>query len=161
MTIHTRYTTIRTLIACVCLLALFDSCRFFDAQQDPFIISAPVCATGENLPWWHAAGITFDFLNLSDCDISRLTAECRLYDAETGENPFLGDNRIGVAFSGRIGAHSKESLAIPLDPYISAIPDTPFAIDRLEICTIEYADGSEWTNSEFSLLETITKGIIK
>jgi len=151
------------LLAAVLVLgsAAIESCAVFEPEAAPFILSAPVCTIGENRPWWIAAGISFDFLNVSDREVQGMTVECRIYDADTGSNPFTGSNLIGVRFSGVIPARTKASLALALDPYLSSIPDAPFLVDRLAIRTIEYSDGSAWIDAEQQFVQFITEGAIQ
>lgn len=150
------------MVAAFIFAQLFSaSCELLEAEPAPFIISSPVCSIGDNEPWWHAAGITFEFFNVSECDVRALTVECSIYDGKTGENPFTGNNHIGVQFSGLIPKKTKAALALPLDPYLSSIPDTPFIADSLAIRSIAYTDGSTWTDPETQIIEQLTKGAIK
>lgn len=124
----------------------FSSCSLEPVSAPPYVIGKPVCVIGEKTDCYLAAGIEFDFYNIDSRDISSFSVSAMVYDRDTGENPFIGSNRVTADFSGLLSGNSKASFAVSLDPYMYAVPASPYVIDFFYVTRIEYADGSSWTD---------------
>jgi hypothetical protein len=68
-----------------------------------------------------------------------------LYDSE-GNNPFVGSNNVVERVDGNVPSGASTAVLIPMDDYLTIVPDEPYKIDFMYVRKIEYADGSEWTD---------------
>ncbi|MDR0909112.1 MAG: hypothetical protein LBM77_05040 [Spirochaetaceae bacterium] len=132
-------------IVIVLFVLSFSACPM--NETPPYVVSVPQCLVGSKESYYQFAGIEFEFLNASDKTISAIHISCRVYDAETERNPFIGSNQINVSFDENIEAGVKKKLIITLDPYIYNAPEEPYLIDFFYIAKIEYADGSKWEDA--------------
>ncbi len=134
-----------SLIILVFLTMLISaSCSLSSNETPPYAISVPVCVLGSRPPYYELAGIEFGFINTADKTIVSISFSCRLYDAETEDNPFIGSNQVNVTMPEQVAAGAKAAIIINLDPYIYIAPLEPYIIDFFYVTQITYADGSVW-----------------
>lgn len=124
------------------------SCAVNPVEAPPFVVSKPQCVIGDGGNRYRICGIEFEYFNTGDLPVESLEISCMVYDRETGENPFIGSNLVGAAFSETISPRSGVSLAVPLDPYLYVVPSAPFVIDFFHVVKIVYSDGSTWEDPQ-------------
>ena len=126
----------------VCL-ALFTGCGTLEAATCPYVISNPRVELSDDGDDYNFAGMHFSLLNGSDKILSSFTISFMLYDSE-GNNPFVGSNCVVSKCEEEMQPESVGDFVIDLDPYISSVPDEPYALDYVYLREIRYADGSLW-----------------
>jgi hypothetical protein len=125
---------------------MFISCKL-QQTTPPYIISGLVCSL-ENKPGYYTfAGVEFDFMNISEKDISSIAVSFMVYDAVTESSPFIGSNIIKIRFDGKVKPQKNTRFIVSLDPYIYIVPKIPYIIDYFYIAEIVYEDGEKWEDS--------------
>jgi hypothetical protein len=134
---------------CVFLSAVLGVLVLSCAPQSdpPYVVTRPVCATGEHTGYYRFAGIEFTFFNTSGTAVSEITVSFALFDAQTKKNPLTGSNKFSLTLRGTVGPYEKKEMIIPLDDYLYLAPAQPFIIDLFYIAKIAYVDGSVWTDT--------------
>jgi hypothetical protein len=110
----------------------------------PYVITKPLCIAGKSEGYYNFAGVEFEFLNVSDKNISKFNVSFIVYDADTQKNPLAGSNIINVGFEGEIEPDKIRKYIISLDSYLYTVPEKPFIIDHFYVAEIYYSDGSNW-----------------
>lgn len=124
---------------------LLSSCAM-ESLGAPFVIGKPRCDVGEKSGCYLVAGIEFDLYNTDSRDIRSFSVSAMVYDRETGQNPFIGNNRVTATFTGILSGNSKGSFSVSLDPFLHSVPSEPFIVDFFYVSGIDYADGTRWTD---------------
>jgi hypothetical protein len=134
----------KVFILALAFLCSLSSCQTLQEDAPPYVISKPVCSIEPNPGYYLFAGIEFDFLNISDKNISEINISFMVFDADTESNPFIGSNIIKVNFTDNINPGELKRLIISLDYYMYVAAEKPYLIDFFYVAEIKYADGSSW-----------------
>jgi hypothetical protein len=138
--------TKRTLLGGLALAALsMTGCSTVCGEFCPYLIEGAAFELGGNERDYDYACAKFSFHNGSDKDVSSFTVSFMLYDSE-GNNPFVGSNNVVERVDGNVPSGASTAVLIPMDDYLTIVPDEPYKIDFMYVRKIEYADGSEWTD---------------
>ena len=114
--------------------------------ETPFIISKPQCNLGNLPPHYTHCGVHFTITNKSQKTMNSLSVSCMVYADMDGNNPFIGNNNVHADFPESIAPGQTKTLILNLDPYITVIPTEPFIIDFFFVKTINFSDGSVYTD---------------
>jgi hypothetical protein len=130
----------------ILFLSICISCEIIPTETVPYIISKPTCYAETKEGYYNFVGVEFEYANISDKIVTKISVSFIVYDADTKQNPFIGTNIINETFGGSriIKSKEKKLLIISLDPYIYVAPAQPYLIDFFYISSVEFSDGSSW-----------------
>lgn len=120
-------------------------CSTMCGDSCPYLIADAAFELGASEKEYEFAGTRFTFHNGSSKDVSSFTVSFMLYDSD-GNNPFIGSNNVVEKVDGGVPGGSSKSVVIPMDDYLTVVPDEPYKIDFMYVREIVYSDGSEWSD---------------
>lgn len=135
-------------IVCIFFTGILCNCNGFNSLNSipEFSISKPVYKAGKVDKCCELAGVFFDFYNKSGSTVNYIEIKMNIYDKSTKKNAFIGVGTIISEMNCSIGSGVKKSLCIPLDEYITVIPNSELLIDQFYISTVQFADGKVWND---------------
>lgn len=111
-----------------------------------FSISKPIYKAGKVDNYCELGGVFFNFYNKSDSDVTYIEIKMNLFDKSSKKNAFIGIGTISSEMSCSIGSGVSKQLCIPLDEYITIIPDSELLIDQFYVSTAQFSDGTVWND---------------
>lgn len=135
-------------VFCFFLTGILCSCNSFGSLNSTpdFSISKPVYKVGKVDKCCELAGVFFDFYNKSGSTVTYIEIKMNVFDKATKKNAFIGIGTISSRMNCSIGSGVTRNLCIPLDEYITVIPDSELLIDQFYISTVQFANGAVWND---------------
>jgi len=135
-------------IVCIFFTGILYSCNGFNSMNSipEFSISKPVYKAGKIDKCCELAGVFFDFYNKSSSTVNYIEIKMNVFDKATKKNAFIGVGTITAEMSCSIGSGDTKNLCIPLDEYMTVIPDSDLLVDQFYISTVQFSDGTSWND---------------
>lgn len=130
-------------ILIVAFLFLLISCGTTGVFSCPYAVSCQGLELGEHGDEYKFAGARFSILNDSARTVRKFTLSFTLYDSD-GNNPLIGSNCVVYPCERTILPGETEEFTVPLDQFVSDVPEEPYSLDFIYIREIDYSDGSSW-----------------
>lgn len=121
---------------------IFTGCSSINSNTTPYIIGGE-CVLSDSNNSYEYAGFDYFFYNSTDKVVSNFTVVFYVYDDE-GNSPFSFSNCISTKCEITVPPYTETEGEIPLDSYITNVPEEPYKADYIYVSEINYTDGSTW-----------------
>ena len=130
----------------ILILLIFSGCNqnTIDITSPLFSVTQPQYKSASEDSRCVIGGVYFDFYNKADCRVVYLETRMNVYDKSTGKSAFAGYGTITSADEVQIKKGEIRQMCVPLDQYITVVPQAGYYIDQFYVNLIEYEDGKIW-----------------